>query len=75
MDEARRVIDRLERIERLRAGGGSRVVLLAEVRRLLEEGEAWLAAEPAGTERASEVLERVRSRIDTPVGEVAPMRA
>lgn len=75
MDEARRVLATLERIERLRAGGGSRVALLAEVRRLLEEGEAWLAAEPEGTERAREALDRARDRLRAPEAEVTSVRA
>jgi hypothetical protein len=58
MDEARRVIERLERIDRLRCANGPRAALLGEVRQLLEEGEAWLAAEPAGTEAAREALDR-----------------
>jgi hypothetical protein len=63
MDEARRVLERLQRIDRLREAGGSRPVLLAEVRQLLEEGEAWLAAEREGTERARQALEACRSRL------------
>jgi hypothetical protein len=45
MDEERRVIERLARIEKLRAQGGSRRAVLGEVRCLLAEGEAWLATE------------------------------
>ena len=63
MEEARRVIERLERIERLRTGGGSRVALLGELRELLDEGAAWLASEPAGTERATRALDECRSRL------------
>lgn len=63
MDEARQVLERLERIDRLRAGGGQRGAILAEVRLLLEEGEAWLAAEPAGTAAAREALEACRLRL------------
>lgn len=66
-------MDRLERIERLRAGGGSRLVLLSEVRQLLAEGEAWLAAEPAETERAAVLLDVCRARVDLP-GKGAVMR-
>jgi hypothetical protein len=43
MDENRRLEERLERIDGLRGTGG-RVVLLAEVRKLLAEAEAALAA-------------------------------
>jgi hypothetical protein len=72
MDEARRVLARLERIERLRDAGGPRVVVLAEVRKLLEEGEAWIAAEPAGTERAASALDACRGRLDEPVPRASP---
>ncbi len=44
MDEERRVLERLDRIDRLRAGGGSREAVLAEVRQLLAEGQALAAA-------------------------------
>ncbi len=56
------MIERIERIERLR-DGGSRRALLAELRKLLEEGEAWLAVEPDGTERARAALDRCRRRL------------
>lgn len=59
MDEARTVIRRLERIEALQGERAPAAALLAEVRQLLREGEAWLAAErdgagsrPAGDEPA-----------------------
>ena len=45
MDEARRVIRRLERIETLQGAQAPAADLLAEVRQLLREGEAWLAVE------------------------------
>jgi hypothetical protein len=48
MDEARRVLDRLERIDRLRRTQASPAVILREVRALLAEGEAWRDAEQAG---------------------------
>lgn len=63
MDEARRVLERLERIERLQAAGSPRLVLLTEVRQLLEEGEAWIAAERGGTERAHAALDACRRRL------------
>jgi hypothetical protein len=47
MDEARRVLDRLSRIDELRAVRANPAVVLREVRALLAEGEAWLAAERA----------------------------
>jgi hypothetical protein len=45
VDEARRVIRRLERIEALQSSQAPAEELLGEVRQLLSEGEAWLAAE------------------------------
>ena len=63
MDEARAVVRRLRRIEaldRARAPAGS---LLAEVRELLTEAEAWVRAEPGGTEAAEEALERCRETL------------
>lgn len=48
MDEARAVIRRLERIEALQSEQAPAAALLTEVRQLLREGEAWLAAERDG---------------------------
>jgi hypothetical protein len=65
MDEARRVIERLEHIERLRGIGAPADTLLVEVRGLLEDGERWLAAErPEGLDEAQAALERCRSGLD-----------
>jgi hypothetical protein len=75
MDEARRVLERLERIDRLREGGGPRPLVLGEVRKLLEEGEAWLAAEAGGTERAREALDATRARVAKTGGEHTPRAA
>jgi hypothetical protein len=59
MDEARRVLERLERIERLRGDGAPAAILLGEVRALLSEGERWLATErPEGLEAARIALAR-----------------
>jgi hypothetical protein len=61
MDEARRVIDRLERIDRLRGDGAPAEVLLSEVRALLADGEEWLATERAqGLDEARAALDRCR---------------
>ena len=62
MDEARRVIDRLARIDELKRTDAPASVLLAEVRSLLAEGERWLAAERGG-DGAREALERCRERL------------
>jgi hypothetical protein len=53
VDEARRVIERLERIEALQSSRAPAEALLGEVRQLLREGEAWLAAEHGGTRPAA----------------------
>jgi hypothetical protein len=52
VDEARKVIRRLERIEALQSSHAPAKELLGEVRQLLTEGEAWLAAERDGDRRA-----------------------
>jgi hypothetical protein len=70
MDEARAVIHRLERIEALEREGAGPKQLLAEVRELLREGEAWLEAEGDGADAATNALERCRLAHDA---EVAPM--
>ena len=57
MDEARQVLERLERIDALRREGAPVADLLAEVRSLLAEGERWIAAErPGSVERARTAL-------------------
>jgi hypothetical protein len=47
MDEARQVAERLRRIEELRDAEAGAGQLIGELRALLSEGEAWLAAERA----------------------------
>jgi hypothetical protein len=63
MEEARKVIDRLARIESLERDGCAAEVLLGEVRALLHEAEAWVRTEPGGTERAAEALARSRAAL------------
>ena len=72
MDEARKVIERLERIEALQSTQAPAEELLGEVRLLLHEGEAWLAAEHDGagagdtidpTGEAEEALRGCRARL------------
>lgn len=63
MDEARRVIERLARIESLERDGCPAGELLDEVRALLHEAEAWVRAEPAGIERAADALDRSRAAL------------
>jgi hypothetical protein len=71
MDEARAVIARLERIEALEREGAAPRALLAEVRELLREGEAWIAAEWSGAERAADALDRCRLAFDAGAAPVA----
>jgi hypothetical protein len=72
MDEARRVMERLERIECLRGSGAPAADLLAEVRGLLADGELWLAAErPEGLDAAHAALERCRAEIENGKGVAA----
>jgi hypothetical protein len=72
MDEARRVLERLERIERLRGDGAPAAVLLGEVRALLSDGERWLASErPEGLDEARAALDRCRAGLSGAEGVVA----
>jgi hypothetical protein len=59
MDEARKLLERLGRIEGLRREDVPEGALLAEVRGLLRDGEAWLAAE-AGAREGPTVLQEGR---------------
>jgi hypothetical protein len=56
MDEARAVTERLNRIEVLEREGAHAQALLAELRELVREAEAWVRAE--GDERAELAVER-----------------
>jgi hypothetical protein len=72
MDEARRVLERLERIERLRGAGAPAAVLLGEVRALLSDGERWIASErPEGVDEARAALDRCRAGLSEEEGVVA----
>jgi hypothetical protein len=57
MDEARRLMARLERIEELRANAAAPAALLDELRGLLRDGEAWALAEGVSAARARRALE------------------
>jgi predicted metal-dependent hydrolase len=63
VEKARAVLERLDRIDGLREEGAPAAVVLEEVRALLGEAEAWVREEPAGSERAVEVLERSREAL------------
>jgi hypothetical protein len=62
MDEARAVLDRLERIELLDRGGATRDVLLGELRELVLEAEAWARTE--GGEAGERATEGLRAALD-----------
>lgn len=57
VDQARAVLTRLERIDALKQADAPAGVLLDEVRELLSEAEAWVAADRPG-ETAEEALAR-----------------
>lgn len=62
MEEARTVLDRLARIERLRSEGAASETLLDELRRLVAEAETWVEAEREGGAAAAAV-ERCREAL------------
>jgi hypothetical protein len=64
MDEARRVLERLGRIDALQTAGAGRRALLAELRELLREGEAWAASEGEGTEIARSALADLAAKLE-----------
>ena len=61
MDEARAVIERLERIETLEREGAQADALLEELRGLVRDAEAWARSE--GDERARAAVERCEEAI------------
>ena len=65
MDEARAVIDRLERIEVLERDGAPPAVMLEELRGLVREAEAWARVDGDGRARAA--VERCDSALAQPV--------
>jgi hypothetical protein len=71
MDEARVVLRRLERIEQLERERAPARSLLAEVRALLEEAEAWIRSERDGTDLAEQALVRCRDAVGGRAGEPA----
>ena len=62
MDQARAVLDRLERIDALKHGNAPAGVLLSEVRSLLAEAEAWVEADRPGG-RAEAALDRCQEAL------------
>jgi len=66
MDEARAVLRRLARIEALEREGAPAQSLLAEVHALVEEADAWVAAEAGGAQEAVAALDRCRAALMEP---------
>jgi hypothetical protein len=64
MEEARRVLDRLERISDLEREQAPPRELLGELRELLREAEIWVRAEP-DRGGAEEALARCRAALAT----------
>jgi len=62
MEEARRVLARLARIEELERGQATAGELLEELRELVREAEAWARVEDE-TERASGAIDRCRASL------------
>lgn len=62
MEEARRVLERLARIEELEREQAPSERLLAELRELVREAEAWVRAE-SDPEGASDAVDRCRSAL------------
>lgn len=61
MDEAHAVLERLERIEALERAGAPRTDLVAELRALVGEAEAWSRAE--GGEAGEHAVNDLRSAV------------
>ncbi len=74
MEEARRVLDRLDRVEQLHLAGAPARSVLAELRELLTETEQWLAAEGPGAEDAARALDRCRDALDVHTATGSAMR-
>ena len=64
MEEARRVLARLERIETLNGDGAPVGELLNEVRALLGEAEAWTRAERMVPDSALDAVEQCRQMLE-----------
>jgi hypothetical protein len=63
VDEARAVTERLNRIELLESEGAQPQALLAELRELVREAEAWVRAE-GEPEQAVAVVERCKDALE-----------
>jgi hypothetical protein len=65
VEEARAVIQRLDRIDALEREGAHPTTLLAELRELVREAEAWARSE--GDERAQRAVERCEEAMATDI--------
>ena len=61
MDEARAVLERLARIEALDRAGAEAAELVAELRALMEEAEAWLRVE--GGDAGEQAVDELRTAL------------
>jgi hypothetical protein len=66
VDEDQKVLDRLRRIDLLESERAPAQAILAEVRELLVEAEAWLRTSPAGAERAEQAVAACREALEQP---------
>jgi len=64
MDEARAVLTRLDRIERLDRASAPASTIVAELRLLVSEAEAWVRAERFPTDLAERAIDRLREAVD-----------
>jgi hypothetical protein len=64
MEEARAVLARLERVEALERDAAPASVLLAELRLLVAEAEAWVRADRPGAE-AEDAVARCSAALET----------
>ena len=65
VDEARAVIERLDRVDVLERGGAPPAAVLDELRGLLHDAEAWVRID--GDEHAEEVVARCGAALAQPV--------
>jgi hypothetical protein len=63
VDEARRVLERLDRIDELERTNAPPSQLLAEVRALLSDAEAWVRSDDRPAAPACEALDRIRDAL------------
>ena len=67
------ILQRLEQIERLEREEAPAEVLLAEVRALLAEAEAWVRSEARSDERAEAAVQALRTAVES--GEATALAA